>query len=93
MHFHRDRVLLELYTLITKNVTAKGKYVSSKTNISFQSYKMSLAFLLKRKKFNFYFATLTLLKQLKSTVIIIRNLLIIGHVTSEMPSVPPMSSD
>lgn len=54
---------------------------------------MSLAILLKRKKFNFYFATLTLLKQLKSTIIIIRNLLIIDHVTSEMPSVPPVSSD
>lgn len=54
---------------------------------------MPLAILLKRKKkFNFYFAT-SVFKELKSTVIIIRNLLIIGHVTNEMPSVPPMARD
>lgn len=60
----------------------------------FQSYKMPLAILLKRKKkFNSYFATLTVFKELKSTVIIIRNLLITGHVTNEMPSVPPVARD
>lgn len=75
-----------------RNGMARGIYVSSKANISELQNAPSHPFE-KKKKFNFYFATLTVFKELKSTVIIIRNLLITGHVTNEMPSVPPVARD